>query len=217
MNSVLITGTDTGIGKSFITYNLALALRKRGVKVGCFKPVETFVEDIPQDGKLLSEATGQDIGEVVPITFRLPLAPRSAEIEENREVDIEFLKERFNDLKRKYEFLLVEGAGGIAVPIKKNYTYGNFALELDLPVIIVGKAGLGTINHTYLAWFYAKSLGVEVTGIVLNRFSGRDVSERTNPLIIEEMTGVKPVVVREHAGTRISPSEEEELLKLVGF
>ncbi len=217
MSAVLITGTDTGIGKSFITYNLALALKKKGLKVGCFKPVETFVEDIPQDGKLLSEATGQDIGEVVPVTFKLPLAPRSAEIEENREVDIELLKKRFNDLKRKYEFVLVEGAGGIAVPIKKNYTYGNFALELNMPVIIVGRAGLGTINHTYLAWFYAKSLGVEVTGIVLNRFSGKDVSERTNPTIVEEMTGIKPVTVKEHRGKLVSPDEEEELLKLVGF
>ncbi|MDQ7081889.1 MAG: dethiobiotin synthase [Aquificota bacterium] len=90
--SVLITGTDTGVGKTYVTYNLALALRKKGVKVGCFKPVETYVRDIPEDGLLLSEATGQPVDEVVPVRFSLPLSPYAAEMEEGRPVDLGFLK-----------------------------------------------------------------------------------------------------------------------------
>ncbi|RUM31399.1 MAG: ATP-dependent dethiobiotin synthetase BioD, partial [Aquifex sp.] len=68
----------------------------------------------------------------------------------------------------------------------------NLAKDWGLKVLIVGRAGLGTINHTFLTWYYAKSTGLEVIGIILNGFTGKDVSERTNPQIIEEMTGIKP-------------------------
>ncbi|MDQ7038686.1 MAG: dethiobiotin synthase [Aquificota bacterium] len=213
--SVLITGTDTGVGKTYVTYNLALALRKKGVKVGCFKPVETYVRDIPEDGLLLSEATGQPVDEVVPVRFSLPLSPYAAEMEEGRPVDLGFLRKRFEELERRYDLLLVEGAGGIAVPVKRGYTYADLALDWDLEVIIVGRAGLGTLNHTYLAWFYAREKGLEVKGIVLNGFTGEDVSERTNPRIVEEMTGIRPVCLRKTEGPVAREEDISPLLDLV--
>ena len=217
MGAFLITGTDTSIGKSFITYNLALALRERGIKVGCFKPVETFVLDQPQDGLLLSKATGQSLEEIVPVRFKLPLAPYSATIEEGKDFSLEELKERFTELKNRYEVLLVEGAGGLAVPLKKNYTYCNLALDWGIPILIVARAGLGTINHTFLTWFYAREKGVKAQGIVLNGFTGEDVSEETNPRVIEEMTGLKPVLIKKHEGLEITSEEKLSLLELVGF
>ena len=192
---VLITGTDTGVGKTFITYNLARGLLKRGYKVKCFKPVETYVRDIPEDGSLLAKATGQSIDEVVPVRFSLPLAPYAAEIEEGKSFSLEDLRRHYEKLKSDAGILLVEGAGGIAVPIKKNYTYGNLAKDWNLKVFIVARAGLGTLNHTFLTWYYAKNLGLEIVGIVLNGATGEDVSERTNPRIVEEMTGIKPIVI----------------------
>ena len=217
MQALLITGTDTGVGKTFITYNLALALKERGVKVGCFKPVETYVEDIPEDGFLLSKATGQSVYEVVPVRFHLPLSPYAATIEEKRDFSLEYLKEKFEELRRRYDILLVEGAGGIAVPIKRNYTYGDLAKDWDLPLIIVARAGLGTLNHTFLSWFYAKNLGLEVRGIVMNGFAGEDPSERTNPRIVEEMTGIKPVKVPKIKGSELPGEVRAKLLKLVGL
>ena len=193
--SILITGTDTGVGKTFITYNLARGLIKRGHKVKCFKPVETYVRDIPEDGSLLARATGQSVDEVVPVKYSLPLAPYAAEIEEKKSFSLEKLKEHYERLKESSEILLVEGAGGIAVPIKRNYTYANLARDWNLKVFIVARAGLGTLNHTFLTWYYARSLGLEIIGIVLNGATGEDVSERTNPRIVEEMTGIKPIVI----------------------
>ncbi|AAC06785.1 dethiobiotin synthase [Aquifex aeolicus] len=192
---LLITGTDTGVGKTFITYNLAKELKERGYKVGCLKPVETYVREVPEDGSLLSKATGQSVNEIVPVRFSLPLAPYAATLEEGRDFALEELGKHYEELSKKYKFLLVEGAGGIAVPIKKNYTYANLARDWKLKVLIVGRAGLGTINHTFLTWYYAKATGLEVIGIILNGFTGEDVSERTNPQIIEEMTGIKPYKV----------------------
>ncbi|WP_461830043.1 dethiobiotin synthase [Aquifex sp.] len=192
---VLITGTDTGVGKTFITYNLARGLIKKGYKVKCLKPVETYVRDIPEDGSLLARATGQSVDEVVPVKYSLPLAPYAAEIEEKKSFSLEELKRHYEKLKQDSEVLLVEGAGGIAVPIKKNYTYADLAKDWNLKVFIVARAGLGTLNHTFLTWYYAKSSGLEVIGIVLNGATGEDVSERTNPRIVEEMTGIKPIVI----------------------
>ena len=217
MPSFLITGTDTGVGKTFITYNIARALKKRGINVKCFKPVETYVEDVPQDGKRLAQATGQSVEEVVPITYKLPLAPRAGELEEGREVSLDLLRERFESLKTRSEVLLVEGAGGIAVPIKKNYTYAHLAKDWNLRVIIVARAGLGTINHTYLTYHYAKSMSLDITGIVLNGFTGEDVSERTNPQIVYEMTGFQPVCINKHKDWSVTTEEERSLLDLIGL
>ncbi|EDP75553.1 dethiobiotin synthase [Hydrogenivirga sp. 128-5-R1-1] len=217
MSAILITGTDTGVGKTFITYNIALALKGEGVNVGCFKPVETYVRDVPEDGRLLASATGQSVEEVVPVRFSLPLAPYAAEIEEGRSVNLEELGKRFEELREKYEVILVEGAGGIAVPIKRNYTYANLAKDWGLPIIIVGRAGLGTLNHTYLTYNYARSMSLKVLGIVLNRFTGEDVSERTNPIIVSEMTGFQPVCIGEKKGLLVSEEEKRSLLELVGF
>ncbi len=217
MGALLITGTDTGVGKTFITYNLALALKERDIRVGCFKPIETYVRDVPEDGSLLSRATGQRVEEVVPVRFRLPLSPYAAKIEEGGDFSLEFLRERFEELKGRYELLLVEGAGGIAVPIDRNYTYADLAGDWGLEVIVVARAGLGTLNHTYLTYFYAKSRGLNVRGIVLNRFEGRDVSERTNPRIVEEMTGIKPILIPKVQGIELPQAERENLLELVGL
>lgn len=217
MGAFLITGTDTGVGKTFIAYNLALALKDRGIKVGCFKPVETYVKDNPEDGSLLAKVTGQSVDEVVPVRFALPLSPYAAKMEEGKDFSLEYLGKRFRKLRAEYEILLVEGAGGIAVPIDRNYTYADLAGDWGLEVIIVGRAGLGTLNHTYLTYFYAVSMGLKIRGIVLNGFGGGDVSERTNPIIVREMTGMEPVRIPRVKGPVLPREEREKLLYLIGF
>ncbi|NPB07243.1 MAG: dethiobiotin synthase [Aquificae bacterium] len=192
---LLITGTDTGVGKTFVTRHLALELKRRGLKVGCLKPVETGVEEQPLDGKALAEATGQPLNEVVPVSYRLPLAPYVAAKLEGRPLNLKALKEHFLTLKERYEVLLVEGAGGISVPLERSYDYAALAADWGLKLLIVARPGLGTLNHTYLTYHYARSKGLEVVGIVLSGAKGEDPSEETNPLVIEEMTGLRPLVL----------------------
>jgi len=217
MEAFLITGTDTGVGKTFIAYNLALALKEKGYDVGCFKPVETGVSDKPEDGSLLASATGQDLEEVVPFRAKSPLAPYSAILEGELSLKKEMILEQFSKITGKYEYILVEGAGGIAVPILKNYTYADLAKDLSLGLIIVARAGLGTINHTFLTVEFARSKGLKIAGLVLNGFEGMDPSEKTNPRVIYEMTGLKPLCIRKYDSFNIPQEERSALLNLVGL
>ncbi len=192
---LFITGTNTEVGKTVVSYLLAKFLKKQGIKVGYWKPVETGVEKYPADGKLLSSLLGQPLEETVTYTYKLPLAPYVAAQYEEKEIDLTLLREKFNEHLNKYDFLIIEGAGGLAVPILKNYTYGNLAKEWNLPTLIVGRARLGTINDCFLTAYYGKSLGINLVGFVLNGFTGKDLSEKDNPRVVEEMTQL-PVLVK---------------------
>ncbi|RMH06532.1 MAG: dethiobiotin synthase [Aquificota bacterium] len=217
MRSLFITATDTGVGKTFISYNLAYALREKGVKVGYLKPVETGVENLPEDGSLLASVTGQPIEEVVPVRYRLPLAPYAGILEEGKDFDLGELKGHYERLLGRYEFLLVEGAGGIAVPIKRDYNYADLAKDWGLRVLVVARAGLGTINHTFLTCYYLRSRGLQVVGIVMNGFEGKDVSERTNPRIVEELTGIKVLCVPKVEGKLLPRELRHSLAQFVGL
>ncbi len=217
LRALLITATDTGVGKTFISYNLAYALKERGVKVGYLKPVETDVKDVPQDGSLLASLTGQTLEEVVPVRFSLPLSPYAGILEEGKDFSLEELKRHYEKLVKEYDFLIVEGAGGVAVPIKKGYNYAHLAKDWGLKTLLVARAGLGTLNHTFLSWYYMKSMGVEPIGVVMNGFEGKDVSERTNPFIIREMTGLKVIEIPKIEGLLLPAEYRNLLAELVGF
>ena len=193
--ALFVTGTNTGVGKTFFSYLLAKGLKKMGINVGYWKPVETGADPLPQDAKLLADLLGQPLEETVSYTFKLPLAPYVAEKYEGEKIKIEALREIFDAKLNRYEVLIVEGAGGLAVPIKKNYTYGDFSKELNLPVVVVSDAKLGTINCSFLTALYGKSLNLNLLGFVFNRFTGGDISERDNPSVVEEMTEL-PVLVK---------------------
>ncbi|MFN3598901.1 MAG: dethiobiotin synthase [Aquificaceae bacterium] len=215
--AILITATDTGVGKTFVSYNLAYALRERGIKVGYLKPVETDVRDVPQDGSLVASITGQSLEESVPVRYRLPLAPYAGILEEGRDFSLEDLKKHFEKMLEKYHFLIVEGAGGVAVPIKRNYNYAHLAKDWGLKTLLVARAKLGTINHTFLSWYYMKAFGVEPLGVVMNGFEGIDVSERTNPLMVQELTGLKILKLPKVEGLLLPKEERDLLAKFIGL
>ncbi|MCS6958068.1 MAG: dethiobiotin synthase [Aquificaceae bacterium] len=217
MKAILITATDTGVGKTFISYNLVYALKERGVKVGYLKPVETDVSDMPQDGSLLASVTGQPLEEVVPVRFRLPLSPYAGTLEEGKEVSLDSLKRHYEEMLKRYDFIVVEGAGGVAVPVKRDYNYAHLARDWSLKTLLVARAGLGTINHSFLSWYYMKSMDVEPIAIVMNGFEGKDVSERTNPTIVKELTGLKVVQIPKIEGLLLPSNYRDLLAELVGF
>jgi len=214
MPALFITGTDTGVGKTFLSYLLVKELLKRGVRVGYWKPIETGADPEPADAALLASLLKVDPPSLVSYTFKEPLAPAVAAERTGVLIDLDLLKREFYDRLSAVEFLIVEGAGGLAVPIFETFTYADFASLLRLPTVAVARAGLGTINCSVLTANYARAKGVNLRGFVLNRFTGADPSEEDNPRVIETLTSL-PVLAKIPEGG--GGDQAAELLSRLGF
>lgn len=197
---IFITGTDTGVGKTYVAAGLATALRLQGVNVGVMKPAETGCAVrkgrlVPSDAlKLMRAAEASDpLSLVNPYRFRKPFAPSVAAEMERKKIDPEKILDAYRELSRRHEFLLVEGAGGIMVPLSGAYLYLDLAAEMKLPVVIIARPGLGTINHTLLTVSALRSRGLVITGIVINYSDGpkSGLAEKTGPAVIERISGAK--------------------------
>ena len=190
---IFVTGTGTGVGKTVAAAGFASGLAARGVNVGVMKPIETGVDDQPEDAVLLREAAQVDdaIELICPQQFRAPAAPFVAADAEGATVDLAKIIQAWQELSRRHDFVIVEGAGGIAVPIHASYTMASLARDLHLPVLIVAGAGLGEINHAVLTASYCKLSGLRVIGIVINRYPSQpDLVERTNPVQMTALTSL---------------------------
>lgn len=195
---IFITGTDTGVGKTVVAAGLALVLRERGLKVGVMKPVATGCVGegkrlISEDAVYLFEAAENEFPALTsPFRFRNPLAPSVASVIEKKEIQIERIHRAYRELQHHYDFLIVEGIGGLLVPLTKDYYVANLIHEFALPLLIVARGGLGTINHTLLTVDAAVMRGLEIRGIVFNRMPHVNLSlaEITNPKAIHDLSGV---------------------------
>jgi dethiobiotin synthetase len=173
---VFVTGTDTGVGKTRVACALIAALREAGLDVGAMKPIETGVGEAgPLDAIALRDASGaRDPLEIVcPQPFALAAAPSVAARAERREVDLEAVRAAFERVASAREIVVVEGAGGLLVPIRVGFTMADLARELGLPLLIVARAALGTINHTSMTLEAAASNGLRVAGVVISHTTGR--------------------------------------------
>lgn len=171
MRGLFVTGTDTGVGKTFVTTALARALRAAGVDVGVMKPIETGVPaDGPQDALALRLAAEVDdpIELVCPVQLSLPASPEAAARAESRTIPIDAIREAYEVLARRHAFMLVEGAGGLLVPIDAATDMADLARELALPLLLVARANLGTVSHTRLSLEAAERRGLEVFGVVVS-------------------------------------------------
>ena len=176
---IFITGTDTGVGKTLVTGGLAALLQERGIDVGVMKPVESGCRRengslVPEDALFLKEMSGcQDELQLInPYALEHPLAPALAAELEGVDIRLEVIREAYLILASRHELVLVEGAGGMLVPIAAHYFMADLARELGgLPLLVVARALLGTINHTLLTLYYARREGTEVLGIVMNHTS----------------------------------------------
>lgn len=187
MTGLFVTGTDTGVGKTVVTAGLALAFAARGHDVGVVKPVQSgaVASDPSGDAMLLKHWTGtaEPVDEIVPYAFAAPLAPLIAAQLEGRTVDRDHLVEHVLAVGSRHDVLLVEGAGGLVVPVGEDWTIADLALSLGLPLLIVARAGLGTVNHTALTVLAARSLGLDPVGVILN--GPHDESTAQNAALIE--------------------------------
>lgn len=175
---IFVTGTDTGVGKTLVSGGLAAVLREKGVDVGVMKPVESGCSRKngklqPEDALFLREMAGsQDEMELVNIyALEHPLAPAIAAKMERVEIKKAAILEALKILLLRHEFVIVEGVGGLLVPLYDNYFVAHLVKDMNLPLLIVARASLGTINHTLLTLSYARQIGLSVTGLVMNRAS----------------------------------------------
>ena len=193
----MITGTDTGVGKTFIACCLIESFKKMNFSVFPFKPIETGADPDPEDAKRLINHSGikADLNKVCPFRFRYPLAPMVAERIEGLKINIEKIKEIYEEAFKNYDIIIAEGAGGLLVPITEKITYADLAVYLNTPIVVVAKSKLGTINHTLLTVRMARAYGLKVVCVILNKFEGKDIAERTNPETIAELTNTKVFTV----------------------
>jgi dethiobiotin synthetase len=199
VKGIFVTGTDTGVGKTWIAAGLTATLRQWGLKAVYFKPIQSGCPEedgrlVPTDTRLAQELAGlsEPLERLTPIALRLPLAPGVAAELEGVEVDLERVAAAFRELAGSYEFFVVEGAGGLYVPlIGTRFLVLDLIRWLHLPLLVVARASLGTINHTALTVLAARRAGLPVAGVVLNRFPDHpSLAEETNPELIEAITEV---------------------------
>jgi len=171
-----VTGTDTGVGKTLIAGAIARSLRHRKRTVEVFKPVATGCRSVrgqlvSQDAEFLAACAGSPrlLSEVCPVRYRTAVAPNVAGERERRPVDLEAIFAEYRRLATS-PLVIVEGVGGLLCPISDDFWVIHLAKMMALPLVIVARAGLGTINHTLLTIHAARSAGLKVAGVVLNRY-----------------------------------------------
>jgi len=222
IRGLFVTGTDTNVGKTQVAAGLTAALRQRGLKAGYFKPVQSGCPEeggrlIPTDARIAQEMANlpEPLDLLTPITLRLPLAPGVAAAREGAKVDLDRVAGAFRELGKRYAFLVVEGAGGLYVPLVDNdFLVLDLIRWLQLPLLVVARAGLGTINHTALTVLAARQARIAVAGVVLNRCSvAPGLAEQTNPAVIEAITGVSILGKVPEISNLDSPEGNEIFLK----
>jgi dethiobiotin synthetase len=218
VNGLFVTGTDTGVGKTVVTAGIVCALRARGRGVGVAKPVQSGALTLDPDGDamLLKRWTrvAESPGEITPFSFAAPLAPSVAAELEHRRIDREELLAYVRAVAARYEAIVVEGAGGLLVPLGDDWTIADLARDLGLPLLVVASAGLGTVNHSALTVRVARELGLEPVGVVLD--GPADDSTPANARLIERTAGVPvlghlPQLDGELTGERLARAVEDTI------
>ncbi len=174
--AMMITGTDTGVGKTLVGCALAFAAKARGMRVGVMKPAETECaklrgELVPADAQALLYAASSELPLTLACPYRYPspLAPaRAAEADGLPAPEPEHIERCFREIAARSDFVIVEGAGGISVPITWGFNYADLALRLGLEVVLVVGNRLGCLNAAFLSVHYAKARGVKLRGCVLS-------------------------------------------------
>lgn len=216
--AIFVTGTDTGVGKTLVTAALARHFTERGMKVGVMKPVETGVEDVSDlgaDASLLSWAADSkdDVDLISPYRFTEPVAPCQAATFDDRMIDPDEISKAFCSIRKDKDIVLVEGAGGLMVPIRGGYIMADLARQLEIPLLVITHPRLGTLNHTLLTTFAARAMDLELCGYIVNQMPASPekailgTPHLLASLASADLLGVLP---------EVEGSDHEKIEKLVG-
>jgi dethiobiotin synthetase len=195
---VFITGTDTGVGKTFVACGIAAVFKENGYRVGVMKPAETGCTErdgvlYPEDAARLKEASASDapLEKICPYRFKEPLAPSVAAERAGGAIDIDRVCAVYSEIAAENDLTIVEGAGGLLVPLLPHYTYSDLAKLLKLPVIVVAANRLGAINHLTLTLETAATRGLTVLGYVWNQLEPEpSLAGETNPDALRFLSAV---------------------------
>jgi dethiobiotin synthetase len=199
---IFITGTDTGVGKTVVTALLLRHLRQAGCSALAIKP---FCSGSRADARLLRSLQENmlTLDEINPFFFKQPVAPAAAG-GRRRAIRLDTVLRKIGAVGRRCDVLLVEGIGGLLVPLGKNYTVADLISRLHCPTLIVCRNRLGTINHALLTVKALQAVGIERLGIVMVEDKKPDISARSNPKIIKKMAPSCPVFLIPNLGSQAS-------------
>ena len=215
-SAIFITGTDTGVGKTLVAAALARHFSSQGMKVGVMKPIETGVKNLAglgADAALLRWAAGatDDTELISPYRFEQPVAPCQAANAAREQIDPDKIVAAYHALRRGKDIVLVEGAGGLMVPIQGGYIMADLAKQMGLPMLVITHPRLGTLNHTLLTTFAARAMDLQLCGFIINQMPDNpDEAEREAPHLLSslasaDMLGVLP---------KVAGSEQEKIKTL---
>lgn len=217
-HGIFITGTDTGVGKTLVAAVVALALKKQGCAVGVMKPVETGVPPSKTGqsdaARLRAIIDGEDqLGAICPYPFALPVAPLAAAQAERQAINPEVIRKIYRLLSDRYDYMVVEGVGGVSVPITPDSDVMDLMALLKLPAVIVGRSGLGGINHALLTIEALRRRKIPVIALILNQTSPTRskimrIQERTTIGLLLKQAGVPvlgPLPYRSGLSKRFRP------------
>ncbi len=202
--NIFITATGTDLGKTYISALIVKKMREAGFNCGYFKPVLSGV--IENNGKLVESDCNYVVNtakiptsanDCVVYWWKEAVSPHLAAKRTGMEIDITKIKSEFKNKNKKYDYLLIEGAGGITCPLRlengEKYLLKDLIKELNAPIIIVADGGLGTINSTLLTVEYARANQIKIAGIILNNYETDNFMQQDNLKQVEYLTGIKVV------------------------
>ena len=206
MNGWFVTGTDTGVGKTVIAGALARLLRELGARVGVYKPIATGCRRdvrlglVSEDAEFLAHCADarEDLDTLNPVRYAGDLAPMVAAEKSRTPIDWDAIERNWQRIRQNCDFAIVEGAGGLLVPGDEKHNMADLAARFGLPLVIVARPGLGTINHTLLTIEAARARKLPIAAVVINGYrpGSATVAEETNPEIISRLARIPiPIVV----------------------
>ena len=195
--NIFITGTDTNVGKTVVTAGIAAALKSKGYSVGVFKPVQSGA--VIKNNELVSpdiefiRLVDKNVLTKVSYNLKEPAAPSLAAEIEGINIDIKKILDDYKKLGAECDFVIAEGVGGLLVPINKGFLVRDMVKTMDLPLLIVARPGLGTINHTLLTIEAAKTKNIKILGIIISNYpeGTGDFAIKNAPQMIESLSGEK--------------------------
>ncbi|MHC4617451.1 MAG: dethiobiotin synthase [Planctomycetota bacterium] len=201
---LFITGTDTGVGKTVIAGAIARILTDKGKRVGVFKPVATGCRRawegvVSYDTEFLADCAKSEmpLSTITPVGYLTPAAPVVSGSHEGQPVDFDSIADAYKDICESCDVVIVEGIGGVRVPLDGEFDLLDLAVEFDLPVVVVARPNLGTINHTLMTIDCIRAAHLRIVGVVINGYDatkGR-VAEETAGEVIARYSGAPVLAV----------------------
>jgi len=201
---LFVTGTDTSVGKTLIAGAIAKILTGKGCRVGVFKPIATGCKHkwdglISDDTEFLAFCANSNmsLSTITPIGYRTPAAPIVSAAREDRPIDFDKIAAAYKEVCQDSDVVLVEGIGGVRVPLTEQFDLLDLAVEFALPVVIVARPNLGTLNHTLMTIDCVRAAELKIAGVVINGYNAVEstVAEDTAPEVIAKCSGENVLAV----------------------